>query len=394
MKKLLFILLAIACLPHLAHGQGRAVSGKVLSQEDGLPLPGVNVMLKGTTTGTTTDAEGGYKLNVPDGGGTLIFSFIGFTSQEAEIGTRNVVEVRMLTDTKQLSEVVVTALGIEREKKALGYTVQEIKGSQLTETRSANVANSLNGRVAGVRVNTNAGPGAGSTIQIRGSASVSGNNQPLIVVDGVPIEQSFNKQFGSGISEIDPDNIKEMSVLKGPNAAALYGSRATNGVILITTKNGAGTKGIGVEVNSNVTFERPYVEPDFQNTYGGGNGYRTWYSDGWSGAVTPDALDQYRAAYGPTAPPFGTDGTDESWGGPLDGRLVRHWYSGTDVAPLTPQPGNWQEFWQTGRTLTNNVANSLNGRVAGVRVNTNAGPGAGSTIQIRGSASVSGNNQP
>ncbi len=355
-KKLLFVLLVIACLTDLAHGQSRSVTGKVLSQEDGLPLPGVNVMLKGTTTGTTTDAEGSYKLNVPDGGGTLIFSFIGFTSQETEIGTRNVVEVRMLTDTKQLSEVVVTALGIEREKKALGYTVQEIKGSQLTETRSANVANSLNGRVAGVRVNTNAGPGAGSTIQIRGSASVSGNNQPLIVVDGVPIEQSFNKQFGSGISEIDPDNIKEMSVLKGPNAAALYGSRATNGVILITTKNGAGTKGIGVEVNSNVTFERPYVEPNFQNTYGGGNGYRTWYSDGWSGAVTPDALDQYRAAYGPTAPPFGTDGTDESWGGPLDGRLVRHWYSGTDVAPLTPQSGNWQEFWQTGRTITNNVA--------------------------------------
>ncbi len=261
-------------------------------------------MLKGTTRGTTTDTEGGYKLNVPEAGGTLIFSFIGFTSQEAEIGSCDMIEVKLITDTTQLSEVVVTALGIEREKKALGYTVQEVKGSQLAETRSADVANSLNVRVAGVRVNTSAGPGAASTIQIRGSASVSGNNQPLIVVDGVPIKQSFSKQFGSGISEISPDNIKEMSVLKGPNAAALYGSRATNGVKLITTKNGAGTKGIGVEVNSNLTFERPFVELNFQNTYGGGHGYRAWYTDGWSGPVTADALDHYPAAYGPYCPCF------------------------------------------------------------------------------------------
>ncbi len=356
MRKILSLLLLTALTTTVSWAQSRTLSGKVLSVEDNLPLPGVNVMLQGTTTGTTTDADGVYKLSVPAAGGTIIFSFIGFTAQEAEIGSRDVVDIKLITDTKQLSEVVVTALGIEREKKALGYTVQEIKGSQLTETRSANIANSLNGRIAGVRVNTNAGPGAASTIQIRGSSSVSGNNQPLIVVDGVPIEQSFNKQFGSGISEIDPDNIKEMSVLKGPNAAALYGSRATNGVILITTKNGAGTQGIGVEVNSNVTFERPFAEPRFQNTYGGGNGYRTWYSDGWSGAVTGDAIEQYRAAYGPTAPLFGTDGTDESWGGPLDGRLVRHWWSGNDVAPLTPQPGNWKEFWETGRTVTNSVA--------------------------------------
>ncbi len=338
-----------------ALGQGRLVSGKVTSQEDGSVLPGVNVILKGTTTGTTTDGDGAYKLTIPDAGGTLVFSFIGFTNQETEVGNRQVVDLAMTTDTKQLVEVVVTAFGIEREKKALGYTVQEIKGNQLVEARSANVANSLNGRIAGVRVNTNAGPGSASTVQIRGASSVSGNNQPLIVVDGVPIQQTFDKQFGSGLSEVSPDNIKEISVLKGANAAALYGSRAANGVILITTKNGAGTKGIGVEINSNVTFERPLTGPRFQNVYGGGNGYRTWYSDGWSGPVPADAIEQYRAAY-PAGTIVATDGTDESWGAPMDGRLVRQWWTGTDVAPLVPQADSWQQFWQTGSTVTNNVA--------------------------------------
>jgi TonB-linked SusC/RagA family outer membrane protein len=336
--------------------QNKTITGKVTDMIDGSALPGVSVLLKGTTTGTATDAEGKYSLNVPTDGGILVFSFIGLLSEEIPIGAQSVIDIKMASDVKQLNEVVVTAFGIEREKKALGYTVQEVKGSSLAEARSTNVANSLNGRVAGVRVNTNAGPGGGSTIQIRGAASVNGNNQPLIVVDGVPIQQTFDKQFGSGISEISPDNIKSMTVLKGANAAALYGSRATNGVILITTKNGSETKGIGVEVNSNVTFERPLVKPRFQNLYGGGNGYRTWYSDGWSGPITdPLAIDQYRAAY-PTGALNGTDGTDESWGAPLDGRLVRHWWSGTEVAPLTPQPNNWNEFWQTGHSITNNIA--------------------------------------
>ena len=354
-------LLSACLLAMLATGplwaQTRTVSGKITAQDDGSALPGVNVILKGTTTGAITDAEGKYKLSVPGSGSTLIFSYIGYLGAEMAVGNQEMMDFKLATDTKSLSEVVVTAFGIEREKKSLGYAVQEVKGSQLVEARSSNVANGLSGRIAGVRVNSNGGPGSGSNIQIRGQASVSGNNQPLIVIDGVPIQQSSDKQFGGGISEVSPDNIKEISVLKGPNAAALYGSRASNGVILITTKNGAGTKGIGVEINSNVTFERPWIEPDFQNTYGGGNGYRTWYSDGWSGSITdPAAISQYRAAYGPAAPLSGTDGTDESWGAPMDGRQVRQWWSGTATAPLTPQSGNWGEFWQTGRSITNNVA--------------------------------------
>ena len=356
-KLLLRITFLLFLTAGVANAQDRLVSGRVLSGDDGAGLPGASVLLKGTTLGTSTDAEGYFKLAVPITGGTLQVTFVGFLSQEIPLGDRTTVDITLKADANQLSEVVVTAFGIEKEKKALGFSQQSISGKSVSDVRPANVANALSGKVAGLRINSNSGPGGGSTIQIRGASSISSNNQPLIVIDGVPIEQTFNKRFGSGISEVNPENIKDISVLKGPNAAALYGSRAANGVILITTKNGAGTQGIGVEVSTNFTAERPWISPNFQNSYGGGNGYRTWYTDGWSGAITnPTEIAQYRAAYGPLAPLTGTDGTDESWGAPLDGRLVRHWWSGTEVAPLTPQPNNYQEFWQTGSTWTNNVA--------------------------------------
>jgi TonB-linked SusC/RagA family outer membrane protein len=355
-QKLLLWVLCWCCIGLTVQAQTRLLKGTVSSPVEGA-LPGVNVVIKGTNNGTTTDSKGQYALSVPNDDVIVTFSSIGFATQEAKVGNRSSLDIALQSDERALSEVVVTAFGIKKEVKALGYGVQEIKGQQLTEARTTNVANALSGKVAGLRVSSNGGPGSGSTIQIRGASSVSGNNQPLVVVDGVPIQQTFDKQFGSGLSEINPDNIQEMTVLKGPNAAALYGSRAANGVILVTTKTGAGTKGLGVEVNSNATFERPWIKPNFQNTYGGGNGYRTWYTDGWSGSITtPLEISQYRAAYGPNAPLSGTEGTDESWGAPMDGRLVRQWWTGTDVAPLTPQPNNYDEYWATGKTFTNNVA--------------------------------------
>ncbi|SOE21407.1 TonB-linked outer membrane protein, SusC/RagA family [Spirosomataceae bacterium TFI 002] len=334
-----------------------SVSGTISSPQEG-DLPGVSVVVKGTTTGTMTDMVGKYTIAVPNSQSILVFSAIGFQTKELTVGSQTNINVSLVPDTKLLNEVVITALGISREKKSLGFSQQAISGQSLTEARSNNVANALSGKIAGVRITSNGGAGSGSTIQIRGASSVSGNNQPLIVINGVPMQQSTSNQFGGGISEINPDNIKEMSVLKGPNAAALYGSRAANGVILITTKDGSGTKGLGVDYNANFTIERPFVKPQFQNTYGGGNGYRTWYSDGWSGVIQPDAYDQYQAAYGNLVPgaTTGTAGTDESWGAPMDGRLTRQWFSGTDVAPLVPQPNNWEEFWDTGSTLTNSVA--------------------------------------
>lgn len=337
--------------------QNQILSGKVYSADEKLGLPGTSVSIKGTSVGTTTDGEGQFKLPIPSGGATLIISFIGYIKQEVSITTQTSLDVYLKPEAGQLTEVVVTALGIQREKKALGYAQQSLSGKAVAEVRPSNVANALSGKVAGLRIQSGTGPGSGSTIQIRGASSITNNNQPLIVVDGVPIEQTFSKRLGGGIGDINPENIKDVSVLKGPSASALYGSRAANGVILITTKDGSGQQGIGVEVNTNYTIERPWISPNFQNTYGGGNGYRTWYHDGWSGAITdPNEIAQYRAAYGPYAPLTGTEGTDESWGAPMDGRLVRQWWTGTDVAPLTPMPGNYQDFWQTGSTWSNNIA--------------------------------------
>ncbi|PSL26161.1 SusC/RagA family TonB-linked outer membrane protein [Dyadobacter jiangsuensis] len=359
MRKVLLLFIWVCLCSPVAFAQVRQLTGKVTAAEDGLGLAGASIIYKGTNVGTNADADGNFSFSVP-GDGVLVISYVGFLIKEMPIGNQSKFDIKLDADTRQLAEVVVTAFGIEREKKALGYTVQEVKGSALTESRSTNVANALSGKIAGVRVQSNGGPGSGSTIQIRGSSSVSGNNQPLIVIDGVPMEQTANKTWGGGISEINPDNIKEMSVLKGPNAAALYGSRAANGVILITTKNGQGTKGLGVDINSNISFERPWIKPNFQNTYGGGNGYRTWYNDGWSGNITdPAEIAQYRAVYDARYPLVGSEGTDESWGAPMDGRLVRQWWTGDDVAPLTPQPNNWDEYWNTGRTTTNSIA--LNG---------------------------------
>jgi TonB-linked SusC/RagA family outer membrane protein len=337
--------------------QDRVITGVVSSDKDGL-LPGASILIKGTVNGTVTDANGKFMLKVPSNSNVLTITSIGYSSTEVKIDNKTTFLISMIPNNLELNEVVVTALGITREKKSLGYSQQEIKGDNLVEARSNNVANGLSGKIAGVRISSSGGAGSGSTIQIRGASSVSGNNQPLIVVDGVPIQQQFDKQFGGGLSEISPDNIKEISVLKGPNAAALYGSRAANGVILVTTKDGAGTKGLGIEINSNFTAERPLVKPNFQNTYGGGSGYVTWYADGWSGTLTPDAYDQYKAAYGSVSPgkTTGTEGTDESWGAPMDGRLVRQWFTGSGVAPLTPQPNNFDEYWDTGSSVTNNIA--------------------------------------
>jgi TonB-linked SusC/RagA family outer membrane protein len=366
----------VCCLfspPVLA--QERTIKGTVKSTEDNTAVAGVNIVVKGTTIGTISDGTGSYLLTVPSEAEALVFTFIGMTPKEVVIGSQTVVDVSLDTDIQQLSELVVTAFGLEREKKALGYAVQEIKGDELTKAPTSSVVNNLSGKVAGLQVSANAVPGGSPEFVLRGFSSVSGNNQPLVVVDGVPIAQTVNsrnlsgsedvarndanfnrkqnQQYGGGISEIDPNNIASISVLKGPSAAALYGSRAANGVILVTTKSGSkADTGIGAEVNFSATFEEPLVKPKFQNVYGGGSGYLTWYSDGWSGTV-----DGFK----------GSDGTDESWGSPMDGRQVRHWWSGTETAPLMPEPDNWEQWWETGKTFSTNVSITGNNDVGSFR---------------------------
>ncbi len=358
MRKLLLVsfVLLFAVVQQL-YAQGRAITGKVTSAGDGMALPGVNVSLKGTTVGTVTDVDGNYTINVPSNDAVLVFSFIGSMNQEVVVGNRNTINISLAEDVKQLNEVVVTALGIEREKRGLGYSVQEVGGEELTQAREANVVNSLSGKVAGVQIiNTSGGVGASSRILIRGANSIKGESQPLFVINGIPMDNSSNSNngyggvdWGNAASDINPNDIETISVLKGPNAAALYGARGANGVILITTKSGKGGKGLNITYDHNLTFEKPLRLPDWQNEYGQGydeNGVLVFeYKDGKGGGVQ--------------------DGMDESWGPRLDGQPRSQFYG---VAPWVAHPNNVRDFFETGRTMTNSVALSGGNEFANARL--------------------------
>ena len=289
-----FLLLCVVITTFFASSvmaQEKVVSGRVTAEETGSPIPGVNVILKGTTIGTVTDIDGNYQLNVPEDGGVLIFTFIGLATEEVRIGDQSVINMGMTADIRQLSEVVVTALGIEREERSLGYSIQEVEGDEVNTVPTDNFLNSLSGRVAGLQIKNNTNFGGSNNVVIRGQTSLTQNNQPLFVVDGVPISNSNTNNtgqltgrngydYGNAASDIDPNNIATISVLKGAAATALYGSRASNGVILITTKKGKEGRGIGVTINSNTTFGTidKSTFPKYQ--YGYGAGYGPYYSDG------------------------------------------------------------------------------------------------------------------
>lgn len=274
------LLLFVIGTVNLATAQSFPVSGKV-SDSNGNPLPGVNVVIKNTSTGTSSDANGSYQLNAPNQNATLTFSFIGFTSQDIAIGGRSTINVTLSEDVTALSEVVVTALGIEREAKTLTYSAQQLSGKQLNEVRDANFVNTLSGKVAGMVVSSgSSGPGSATRVVLRGNRSITGSNNALFVVDGVPIDNTIRGQVGSdfggvnrsdGASNINPDDIESMTVLKGAAAAALYGSRAANGVIMVTTKKGSAGK-ITTSINSGVVVETPFLLPSYQNEYAQGAG--------------------------------------------------------------------------------------------------------------------------
>ncbi|WP_154857901.1 SusC/RagA family TonB-linked outer membrane protein [Cyclobacterium xiamenense] len=346
--------------------QTRTVRGQVTESSDSEPVLGASVLIKGTTRGTVTDLDGNFELEVPSDEAILVFSYIGFQSQEIVVGNQSLLNVVMEYSSEELNEVVVTALGVERETKALGYSVQAVDGDRFTEARETNVINSLSGRVAGVQItNSSSGVGGSSRVTIRGESSLNINaNQPLFVVDGVPISNNIVGSSGSGNQEVDygnpageinPDDIASMSILKGPAAAALYGSRAANGAILITTKSGKNKRGLGVSINSNTTFDTPLRLPDWQDKYGqGNNGLFTFVNGAGAGIA---------------------DGVDESWGPLMDqGTLIPQFDSPRDVAgfrggdlnapagstitptPWVSQPNNINDFFQTGLTLSNNIS--------------------------------------
>ncbi len=328
------------------YGQNVTITGQVTDADDGLPIPGATVVEKGTTHGLTTDADGRYSITVPVGS-TLVFSFLGMEPQEFVVGAQRVINVVLSSTTTMMQEIVVTALGISREKKTLGYAVTEVSGSDIARVKDLNVINTLSGRVAGVVVTQGTfGPGSSSRVIIRGNNSLTGNNQPLYVVDGIPIDNSgygsaseanageyLKSDYGSGVSDLNPDDIESVSVLKGPNAAALYGSRAANGVILITTKKGTMNRGLGVTYSGTFNFDTPMLLPKFQNEYGQG-----------TGGNVPGTLSDLRNSGG-------------SWGAKLDGSLKMY---GTglngETRSYSAVPDNVRSFFETGATLVNTIA--------------------------------------
>ncbi len=334
MKKMtLLMALILFCSWQFVLAQ-KTISGKVTDAKDGSTIPGVNVVVKGTTAGTITDLNGAFSLKLPAEAQVLAFSFLGYESKDVVIGNQSVIDVSLSVSAEVIEGVVVTALGIKREKKALGYSMQELKGSDITETRDPNVVNALNGKIAGLQIRqASTGASGSSRMIIRGNNSIGSNNQPLVVVDGIPINSSTggtddywgnrNVDRGSGIADISPDDIESISVLKGPAASALYGSRAGNGVVMITTKKGTSKKGLGISFNTNNTFESPMETPEFQNEYGQGvNGaFDVTSSGSWGGKM---------------------DGT------PVDALMGKKAYSaaGNDL---------YKDFLQTGFTSTNSL---------------------------------------
>ncbi|WP_097128152.1 SusC/RagA family TonB-linked outer membrane protein [Spirosoma fluviale] len=320
----------------------RKVAGIVLD-ENGAGLPGVSVVIKEAQKGTTTGADGRFSLDIPDENAVLVFSFVGYKRQEVTVGNQSNLSVTLAPEASTLGEVVVTALGIAREKKALAYAVSEVKGSELTQARENNVANALTGKIAGVNATGMAtGPGGSSRIIIRGNGSLNGNNQPLYVINGMPMDNStpggttadgngMNVDRGDGIGGINPDDIESISVLKGGPAAALYGARASNGVILITTKKGRAQKGVGVEINSNTTFEDIAVIPNWQYEYGQG-------LDGRKPTTVTEAKSTGRLSYGARM-----DGLPTIQ---VDGQLH----------PYSPQKNNLKNFYRTGANYINSLA--------------------------------------
>ena len=275
MRKILlgsWLLSLLFCLPVLA--QDLAVSGRVTSSDDGSTLPGVSVQVKGTTRGAITDANGNYQISVSPNA-RLIFSFIGYAGQEVAVGNKSTVNVVLVPGSQSLDEIVVTAQGIERDKRSLGYATQEVGGNLLSQRSTPDLLNSLQGKLAGVNITGSSGaPGASTNINIRGITSFNGSNQPLIVVDGIIFSNDvnltqntlFGTQPSNRLADINPESIESLNVLKGPAAAVLYGSRASAGAIVITTKSGRNQNNkTEVTVNSSYNVQDVYGIPKFQN---------------------------------------------------------------------------------------------------------------------------------
>ncbi|WP_185968981.1 SusC/RagA family TonB-linked outer membrane protein [Carboxylicivirga sp. M1479] len=354
----------------IAFAQDVTISGTVTGAEDGMPIPGVSVVQQGTTNGTITDIDGNYSITAPSGA-VISFTFVGMKAQEFTLSGQTTINVALQPDAVDLDAVVVTALGIKREEKSLGYGVSKVDSEEIQAAAGSDVLSSMQGKVAGLDLGSSQGGlGSSNRVVLRGNSSISGNNQPLYVVDGVPVNNSTieettgvwdRKDFGSGSMDINPDDIESVTVLKGPNAAALYGSRAQNGAIIITTKSGSKGQGLGVEISSSNMFDvvtEQYL-PKVQNKYGQGS-------------------------YINNVPTYTTTVTDDSWGPEMTGQSLPSWSGFEDNLTYSPQPNNIKDFFETGFKSTNTIALTKGGENGSSRF---------SYTNLNGSGIVPGNEQ-
>lgn len=368
MDKFGLLMVCVASSIGLATAQTKKVTGQVISAEDNQPVIGAAIVVKGTTIGTITDFDGKFSLDVPNDAKSVMVSYVGLKGREIPITA--VMNIKLESDSHALDEVVVTAMGISREKKSLGYAIQEVGSEELTKAGQINVTGALSGKVAGVQVNQFGGSvGASSRISVRGNSSLAADQQPLIVLDGVPIANDTQRSgdntyngvdYGSGLNDINPEDIESMTVLKG-GSAALYGMRAGNGVILITTKSGKKGSGVKVSYDGNFTIDRISTVPKLQNSYGQGNNGDEWH---WKHNAPDLSYQEYAEQYG-----FnwvdGTNGIndfyDESWGPRLDAGLNLVQYdSNGQKAPWISRPNNIKDFFQTGYSMNHTISLSAN----------------------------------
>jgi TonB-linked SusC/RagA family outer membrane protein len=381
-KVLCYGMVLLCCLGFLGSARAQAPVSGTVEDESGILIPGVSVLVEGTTIGTVTDIDGKFEVRVPQGSNSLSFSFIGFETQIVDISNRTSLRVIMREDSKSLDEVVVTAFGVQRERKELGYTVQTLSSDEMIATQDNNFINALSGKIAGVQVSQSGSQiGASSRIVIRGNASFAGN-QPLFVIDGVPMDNTSSNldgagglDYGNAIADIDPENIESLTVLKGANAAALYGNRAANGVILIQTKKGSKSRqGMGVEVNSSMVFDQPAFFMNFQNEYGIGQrgGEYDWQRYLQNNPGSNLSYNEYARQFSYNYVNGIGGGVNEnatSWGPRLDaGLLLDQWIKGPN-SPWESNPNNIRDhYFQTGTNHINQVAVTARGKEAHGRV--------------------------
>ena len=382
--------------------EGRVISG-IVKDDRGNPVAGATVLVKGSPATAVTDENGRYSITTDKKSAVLLISSVGFTSKEIKTGDATTLDVELLTSAADMDEVVVTALGVKRDKKSIGFAVQQVKAEDITLAAPVDVAQGLMGKVAGLNIsNSNGLNNSASRIVIRGNNSITGNNQPIIVIDGAildnkPLTQSnINVQdgiqdWGNYMSYVNMENVESVSVLKGPNAAALYGARGANGVILITTKKGSAKKGIGIDYSFTNNFTNVYRFQDMQNEYGGGFAAGLWtlnpqlpktesgesylptlYPSAWNGnqyavngtgvnashEVIPGGMNTWDV--------FSWFGASSSWGPKLNGQMVR-WWDG-ELRPYSPQPDNRKFYYKTGTDRTHNISFSGGGDFGTVRV--------------------------